>query len=219
MKMATVENAARPALTREQVLRAALDYVDELGLDALSMHKLGARLGVRAMSLYNHVEDKDDLLDGVVELLWRDMAGADDAREWRRRLRGLADAICATVARHPAAAPLVMTRPVLPVGALRLFKAHLDALERAGFSRQRAVEVVRAVVSYAFGQALSQLCWSCACDANESQLARLRRVNQLLPDDVPNDLLSVAMDLCGECDPQGSFDLGLDLMLQGMEVR
>lgn len=217
-KMAATENPTRPSLTREQVLLTALGYVDELGLDALSMHKLGARLGVKAMSLYNHVDGKDGILDGLVELIWSDMASGDDASDWRQRLRDLAHAICATVARHPAAAPLVMIRPVLPVGALRLFKAHLDALEQAGFSRRRAVEVVRGVISYAFGHALSQLCWSCACPATDSQLARLRRLNQMLPADVPDDLLSVAMELCGECDPKGSFELGLDLMLRGIQV-
>jgi TetR/AcrR family tetracycline transcriptional repressor len=217
MMTSPAENPTRPALTREQVLRAALAYIDELGLDALSMHKLGARLGVRAMSLYNHVDGKDGVLDGLVELIWSDMASGNTASDWRQRLRDLAHAICATVARHPAAASLVMTRPILPVGALRLFKAHLETLEQAGFSRRRAVELVRAVVSYAFGHALSQLCWSCACTA-DSQLARLRRVNRMLPADVPDDLLAVAMELCGECDPEGSFELGLDLMLQGIQI-
>lgn len=208
---------ARATLTREQVLRAALAYADELGLQALSMHKLAARLGVKAMSLYNHVEGKSGLLDGLVELLWSEMATADGAADWRERLRRLACAIRETMARHPAAAPLLTVRPVLPVSALRVFKSHLDALQQEGFSRARAVEAVRTVVSYAFGFALSELCWSCAAAETESDLARLRRVNLMLPADVPDDLLAVAMDLCGECDLQSQFQLGLDLMLQGLQ--
>ena len=213
-----LETPVRAPLSREQVLRTALAYVDELGLEALSMHKLGARLGVKAMALYNHVEGKDGLLDGLVELLWSDMASVEETEDWRRRLRELAHAVRATVARHPSAAPLVMTRPVLPVGALRVFKAHLDALARAGFSRRRAVEVVRTVVAYAFGCALSERCWSCAGAADGTELARLRRVSQMLPDDVPDDLLEVAMDLCGECELEGPFELGLDSMLQGLSA-
>src|SRR5260370_27697167 len=61
--------AARPRLTREKVLRAALDFVDAHGLAALSMHKLGAGLGVQGMSLYTHVASKDALLDGIVEAM------------------------------------------------------------------------------------------------------------------------------------------------------
>lgn len=213
-----LETTPRATLTRDQVLRAALAYVDELGLEALSMHKLAARLGVKAMSLYNHVDGKDGLLDGLVDLLWSEMVPMDGPADWRQRLRGLAHSIQATVARHPAVAPLVMSRPVLPVGALRVFKAHLDALEDAGFSRRRAVEALRTVVGYAFGSALSERCWSCAAAAAESDLARLRRVNQLLPEEVPDDLLAVAMDLCGDCDLAGQFDLGLDLMLAGLQV-
>jgi hypothetical protein len=86
-----------------------------------------------------------------------------------------------------------------------------------GPSRQRAVEVVRTAVGYAFGAALSELCWSCAAVAAETQLGRLRRISQMLPDDVPEDLLAVAMDVCGNCDLDGPFELGLDLMLNGLE--
>ncbi len=218
MQNATIGTPARTPLSREQVLRAALAYVDELGLDALSMHKLGARLGVRAMSLYNHVEGKDGLLDGLVELLWTDLEPTKEPSDWRQRLRGLAEAAREMVRTHPAAAPLVMSRPVMPVAGLRIFKAQLDGLEQAGFSRRRAAEVVRTVVAYAFGYALSELCWSCAAAATDSELGRLRRVSQLLPADVPEDLLAVAMDVCGDCDLEGQFKLGLDLMLQGLEV-
>src|SRR5689334_6752595 len=170
MLNATLDTPPRTPLSREQVLRAALSYVDELGLDALSMHQLGARLGVRAMSLYNHVEGKDGLLDGLVELLWTDLEPTEEPGDWRQRLRGLAEAAREMVRSHPAAAPLVMSRPVMPVGALRIFKAQLVALQEAGFSRRRAAEVVRTVVAYAFGYALSELCWSCASAATDSEL-------------------------------------------------
>jgi AcrR family transcriptional regulator len=218
MLNAAVDTPARTPLSREQVLTAALAYVDELGLDALSMHKLAARLGVKAMSLYNHVEGKDGLLDGLVELLWADLEPTEEPGDWRQQLRGLAEAARELVRSHPAAAPLVMSRPVMPVGALRIFKAQLDSLQEAGFSRRRAAEVVRTVVAYAFGYALSELCWSCAAAATDSELGRLRRVSQLLPADVPDDLLAVAMDMCGDCDLEEQFKLGLDLMLQGLQV-
>lgn len=214
----TVEAPARAPLRRQQVLRAALAYVDELGLDALSMHKLGARLGVKAMSLYNHVDDKADLLNGLVELLWAEMVPAEGVGDWRDRLRGMADGIRKTLRAHPAAASLVMTRQVLPVGALRIFKIHLEALEEAGFTRAQAIQMVRAITGYAFGSALAESCWSCAAAAAASELGRLRQVSQLLPDDVPDDLLAVAMEVCGDCDLDGTFELGLDLMLKGLEA-
>ncbi|MGH3448645.1 MAG: TetR family transcriptional regulator, partial [Nocardioidaceae bacterium] len=70
-------------LNRARVLDSGLAYVDEHGLDALSMHKLGAHLGVRGMSLYNHVEGKDDLLDGISALLWGEIdVAALRERHW-----------------------------------------------------------------------------------------------------------------------------------------
>ena len=215
---APAEALARAPLNRQQILRAALAYVDELGLDALSMHKLGARLGVKAMSLYNYVDDKADLLNGLVELLWSEMAPTEGVGDWRQRLRAMANGIRETTRAHPAAASLLMTRLVLPVGALRIFKTHLDALEEAGFTRTRAVQTVRAVIGYAFGAARSECCWSCAAAAAGSELARLRQVSRLLPADVPDDLLQVAMEVCGDYDMDGSFELGLDLMLKGLEA-
>lgn len=209
---------ARTPLSRPQILQAALDYVDEFGLDAMSMHKLGARLGVQAMSLYNHVEDKADLLNGMVELLWSEMAATEEAPDWRARLRSMARRIRGTMRAHPAAASLAMTRPILPVGALRIFKSHLEALEEAGFERSRAVETVRAIAGYAFGAALNECYWSCTEAARTNQLAWLRQVSRMLPSDVPDDLLQVAMEVCGECDLDRSFEHGLDLMVKGLEA-
>lgn len=209
---------ARTPLSRRQIAQAALDYVDEFGLDAMSMHKLGARLGVQAMSLYNHVEDKADLLNGMVELLWSEMAATEEAPDWRARLRSMARRIRGTMRAHPAAASLAMTRPILPVGALRIFKSHLEALEEAGFERSRAVETVRAIAGYAFGAALNECYWSCTAAARTNQLAWLRQVSRMLPSDVPDDLLQVAMEVCGECDLDRSFEHGLDLMVKGLEA-
>ena len=96
----------RPGLNRRRVLQAALEFVDEHGLDTLSMHKLGTRLGVRGMSLYNHVDGKDGLLDGLVDLLWCEI-DTDTSRfgDWQTAARALAGSLRALVRRHPGAAP------------------------------------------------------------------------------------------------------------------
>src|SRR2546425_799160 len=82
---------------RARVVRAGLAYIDRHGLSELSLHKLGAQLGVRAMSLYNHVASKDDLYDGIVELLWSEVESqvstSDEPDEWQRTLRDLVHAI------------------------------------------------------------------------------------------------------------------------------
>ena len=75
--------AARPTLTRARVLAAAIDLADESGVESLSMRSLGARLGVEAMSLYNHVSNKDDVLNGMTDLVWAQIDLAPGIDDWR----------------------------------------------------------------------------------------------------------------------------------------
>src|SRR6266581_7030969 len=95
--------APRTPLSRQRVHRAALEFVDANGLAALSMHKLGAELGVQGMSLYSHVASKDALLDGIVEAMtWEAEMPLADGTDWRDALRHLAREIRAVILRHPA---------------------------------------------------------------------------------------------------------------------
>jgi AcrR family transcriptional regulator len=95
----------RSRLTREKVLRAALDFVDANGLAALSMHKLGAELGVQGMSLYSHVESKDALLDGIVEAM------SADLRSLTSDLPGTAAAVVTGDGPLPADLPVIGQEP------------------------------------------------------------------------------------------------------------
>ncbi|HEX9357462.1 MAG TPA: TetR/AcrR family transcriptional regulator C-terminal domain-containing protein [Streptosporangiaceae bacterium] len=214
---ATVTRARREPLTRQRVLSAALGYLDENGLAELSMHKLGAQLGVSGMSLYNHVADKDALLDGIVELLWDELAAAQPASgDWRQILRELGLSLRLLAHRHPRAVTLLLTRPVLSVPMLRVYQRALQAMADGGLPQPRALEVLRTVVGYTFGYALTELSALCAT-AGETQLQRMRRVSRMISDDLPDDLLEVAMTVCGECDMAGHFATGLDLILSGPE--
>jgi AcrR family transcriptional regulator len=205
------------------VLRTALAAVDAHGLDELSMHRLGAELGVRAMSLYKHVDGKDGLLDGLVELLWSEVRAdspAPDA-DWRDAIRGLAHSLRDVVHRHPHAAPLLMSRQVLPEEALRIFDTYLRVMLDGGVPEEQAVALLRTVFAYGFGYALAEL--SClpagpagAGECNE--LTRVRYMCALIPSNVPEHLLRVALKVCGDCDMSAQFALGIDLMIRGLDA-
>lgn len=213
--------AARPPLTRQRVLEAALGFVDEHGLGELSMRKLGAELGVEAMSLYNHVEGKDDLYDGIVELLWAEAeTTARPGEGWQEAVRTLAYSVRDVIHRHPPAAPLLTSRWAMPEPSLRLFRRCLRVLSEAGFGDDRAAEVVRSILAYAFGYAfteISALAPEARGAAHEPEIQRLRRISQALPRDLPDDLFQVALAVCS-CDVEQQFEVGLDLMLRGVEV-
>jgi AcrR family transcriptional regulator len=216
-------SSARPGLTRSRIVQTALAAVDEHGLEELSMHRLGAELGVRAMSLYNHVKGKDGLLDGIVELLWSEVGSSSAAPgvDWRDAMRGLAHSLRDVVRRHPRAAPLLMSRQVMPEEALRICDAYLRVMQDGGVPEEHAVALLRTVFAYGFGYALAEL--SCLpagpVSAGEfDELARVRYMCALIPSDVPEHLLRVALKVCGDPDMSAQFALGIDLMIRGLDA-
>lgn len=199
----------RAPLSRPRILQAALTYIDEHGLDVLSMHKLGAALGVKGMSLYNHVANKDDVLDGVVELLWSKIEDAAPARsDWRDGFRAYAHAVRDVMLRHPNAAPLIMSQSIMPAPALRLIKTLITAATASGLPEQEAYALLRTISSYALGTALAEASWrggnpGCAPS-----------VSDLLRPGTPEELAGVAEVFCGQSNQDQEFELGLHLMLR-----
>ncbi len=215
------DSAARPRLTRQKVLRAALEFADANGLAALSMHKLGAELGVQGMSLYSHVASKDALLDGIVEAMTSEAEiPPADGMDWRDALRHLAREIRAMILRHPAAAPLLVSRPVMPTRRLEQVDAYVRLLMREGFTEDRALDVLRTVYVYAHGYALAEACFTRCAECGPwpgDELSQMRRVTQMVPRDAPDHLLRLAMLFCGRCDMDEQFTLGIDLMIRGLD--
>jgi AcrR family transcriptional regulator len=148
--------AERGSLSQERIVRAALALIDERGLGALSMRRLGARLGVEAMSLYNHLPSKEAILDGVRALLLEEAvaAGAPSATgsDWRDALIDTARALRRLWRAHPRAFPLFsggVERAY--VVARELSEQTLARLTAAGFSAREAIFAYRSVARYALG--------------------------------------------------------------------
>jgi TetR/AcrR family transcriptional regulator, tetracycline repressor protein len=211
----------RPALSRERVLTEALRLVDEDGLEALTMRALGARLGVEAMALYNHVPSKQALHDGIGELLWAELERSVEPQDdWRRSVRALADGLRRLAREHPNAYALLFARRVSPAPGLRTFRSQLETLRAAGFDDSRAADILRAVVGYAMGYALLELSsLSVSRSGGEGQdvdLDSLWALARSLPPDLPPDLADVARAVC-LCDMNRQFDVGLDALLAGLD--
>lgn len=218
----TPKASARPTLNRQRVLEAALAYADRHGLEALSMHKLGVELGVKAMSLYNHVKDKDDVLDGIVELMWSEVAVQPPIEgDWHSAMRDLAMSLRDLVRRHPYVASLIMSRQLMPEPALRTCETYLEVMLDGGVPEECAVAFLRTVFAYGFGYALAEL--SClpggpADEADCDDFTRFRRISSLVPSDTPDHLMRVALKVCGECDMGAQFAIGVDLMIRGLDA-
>lgn len=207
----------RRALSRQLILRGALEYVDEHGFEALSMHKLAASLGVRAMSLYKHVVNKDDLLGGIVELMWSEVPNVPADDDWRTVIRQIAEELRALVHRHPNAAPLLATRQSLLEHPLLICQSALKAMRDGGVPEDCAVTLLRVIMPYGIGYALAELSLPTAPGEKPcGDIALIRRVVEVLPSHCSDDLVRTALLLCGDCNLGDQFHVGVDLMIRGL---
>lgn len=147
--------AKRP-LTRRRILRAALELIDREGLDALSMRRLGAALGVEAMALYRHVANKEDLLDGVAELLLEELE-LPSAGSWAEAWTALAHSYRRLARSHPGAFRLLALSPLSTAARFERARAPVAILRDAGFDPLQAARAFSTLLSYADGYLLREL--------------------------------------------------------------
>jgi AcrR family transcriptional regulator len=150
--------AAKPRrpLSRDVVLRAAVNFADANGLGSLTMRKLGEVLGVEAMSLYNHVASKVDLLDGMVDLVFAEIELPDGTDDWKPAMRSRADSARQALARHRWAIGLMESRSSPGAATLRHHDAVIGCLRQAGFSVAMAAHAFSLLDSYTYGFALQE---------------------------------------------------------------
>lgn len=150
--------APRNTLSRSRVVDAAIELIDTHGLAGLSMPRLAQHLGVGTMSLYRHVETKDDLLDAVAERLVGDVAVPDGAPgDWEARVVGYLRAVRAEALRHPALARLLADRGLTAGPVFDQLEAVHRILLAAGFSERHAVRAFYSLLTYVFGYLMWEL--------------------------------------------------------------
>src|SRR6516164_11170737 len=156
--MATTRHAAarREPLSRDQVLRAAVALADQGGIAAVSMRKLGQALGVEAMSLYNHVANKNDLLDGMIDIVFSEIGLPAGDTGWKQAMRQRAISAREVLGRHRWAIGLMESRRSPGPTTLRHHDAVLGCLRRAGFSVELTAHAYSLLDSYIYGFALQE---------------------------------------------------------------
>lgn len=148
----------RAGLSRAQVLDAALALADREGLAALSMRRLGAELGVEAMTLYHYVPNKDAVLDGLIErVLSGTEAFANAGVPWPAALREYAESLRSGLLRHPGVLPLVLSRPAVTPQTLRTVELGLSVLCGAGFPLGRALDALNSVTLFVVAHTVAEV--------------------------------------------------------------
>ncbi|MEU9987107.1 TetR/AcrR family transcriptional regulator [Streptomyces sp. NPDC048045] len=156
MTRRTAPQPARETLTRERVLRAAVELADAGGLETLSMRKLGEAVGVEAMSLYNHVANKEDLLDGMVDLVFGEVDLPTPGDDWRQAMRQRAISMRHVLSRHRWAIGLMESRSHPGPATLRHHDAVLGCLRQGGLSLALTAHAVSVLDSFIYGFALQE---------------------------------------------------------------
>ena len=146
----------RVRLNRDRVLRVAVGLADTGGIESLTMRKLGVELGVEAMSLYNHVANKADLLDGMIDVVFAEIDLPTGDSDWRVAMRRRATSAREVLARHRWATGLMESRTAPGPATLRHHDSVLGTLRRAGFSIELAAHAYSALDSYTYGFALQE---------------------------------------------------------------
>jgi AcrR family transcriptional regulator len=218
----TAKTAKRPTkskrapLTRDTVLAAALAMADDGGLAALSMRSLAGQLRVEAMSLYNHVADKEGILDGLVELVAGEVTVPVVGGEWRHEMRVRAHSLHEALMRHPWAAVLFVSRVNVGPNMLRLIDASVGCLHEAGFSWPMSDHAWCAIDAHVHGFTLQRLNFPLQ---PEQYAAAAAQFLPLIPAETYPHMRALSEEVIARRhDGLQHLDLGLDLLLDGFEA-
>ena len=207
------------ALNREQVVQAGVALADAHGLDALTMRRLGEALGVEAMSLYNHVANKVDLLDGMVDLVFGEIGLPDPSDDWKPAMRQRAVSARSAVSRHPWATGLMESRAAPGQANLRHHDAVIGSLRAGGFPVALAAHAFSLLDSYVYGFCLQET--GLPFDATDGMEAMVESILGHLPEAEYPHLwwLTVEHVLQPGYDYGDEFAFGLDLILDALATR
>jgi AcrR family transcriptional regulator len=206
---------SRLPLSRERILEAALAIADESGIDSLSMRKLGQALGFEAMSLYNHVADKDEVLAGIVDLVLREIEPPSTTGDWDEAIRDSAISAHDALGRHPWAAGLMLLPAYVSAPRLRYMDLLLGRLRDAGLSADVTYHAYHALDAHIFGFSLWQVGHSFSTDDLPDLAAAF--VQKFPLDDYPYLAEHFEQHLEeGEHHTVSAFEFSLDLILDGL---
>lgn len=206
----------RAQLTRERVVAAAVELADRDGIESISMRRLAQELGVEAMSLYTHVRNKDDLLDGMVDAVIGKIPMSADGLGWKASLRQLVLAARSVVLRHPWAPRTIQTRTT-PVPAVPpYFNAVIGILREGGFSLAQAHHALHILGSRVLG--FTQDLFDDSEDLEPEAAARLAsEFGATYPYAAEMALAVTHEGALGRCDDGVEFEFALDFILDGLD--
>ncbi len=207
----------RSTLTRERVLESAIELADEIGIESLTIRKLAAKLDVGAMTIYHHVPSKEDIVDGMVEMVFSEIEQPPADEEWKTAIRRRCVSARQVLNRHPWAAPLMESRTSPGPANLGHHEAVLRCLRDGGLSLQLTAHAYAVLDSFVYGFAFEEATLPASGGEGFAEVAEQIAAN-FPADDYPylaeltlNHVLEPGYDF------GHSFEFGLDLIIDGLD--
>ena len=207
----------RAPLSRDKVLRAAMAVADAGGLETLTMRTLGQELGVGPMALYRHVANKDDMVDGIVDLVFAEIVVPEADADWNMAMRERAISLREVLSRHRWAVGLMESRANPGPANLRHHDAVIGSLRAAGFDMAMAAHAYSLLDSYIYGFAQTQMNLPFESTADIAEVAQ--EMLQPFPLNAYPNLAAFITEhaMKPDYDYANEFEFGLDLILDGLE--
>lgn len=213
----TQRSNGRPGLTRPRILSCAIDLADRVGLDALTMRRLGQELGVEAMSIYGHVANKEDLLNRMMDAVFAEIEPPSTSDPWRHALRQRSVALREALRRHPWAVSLKGSGTSPGPATLRHHDRVLGSLRNGGFSLALTAHAISALDSYSYGFAMQEKTLPFTTEEDTAVLAQTM-LAQLATTDYPYLVEFTATHVLQPGYAYGNeFIFGLEILLDGLE--
>ncbi len=230
MPPSTRPRAPRGHLNKERVFRAAVDLADREGLESLTMRKLAGELGVGAMSLYYYVPNKDELVTGMVDIVFSEIELPPGDVDWRAAMRRRALSTREALNRHRWAVGLMESQAMPGPASIRLHDAVLGCLREAGFSFEMTIQAYSVLDAYIYGFALQEktVPFDSAEDAASLAQQQVRQLEAQAQDQrlaaLADEYPYIAEVVAGHVAKVGydfghAFEYGLDLILDALEER
>ncbi|WP_344059437.1 TetR/AcrR family transcriptional regulator [Microbacterium pumilum] len=207
----------RTQLSRDRVLEAAIDIADEDGLDALTMRRLGEALGIEAMSVYTHIANKEDLLNGMVDAVFAEIELPSHSDDWRTALHKRSESFRDMLTRHSWATSLKDSGTNPGPATLRHHDRVLGTLRNAGFSLPLTAHAFAALDSYIYGFAMQEKTLPFTTEEETAAMAQIMLAQLAMADYPYLAELTAKHVLRPGYNFSHEFDFGLDLLLDGLE--
>jgi AcrR family transcriptional regulator len=206
----------RTQLTRERVVAAGVELADRNGIESISMRRLAQELGVEAMSLYTHVRNKDDLLDGMVDAVISKIPTSTDGADWKTSLRQTVLAARGVVLTHPWAPGPIESRTTPGPAAMQYINAVIGILREGGFTIAQAHHALHILGSRLLG--FTQELFDDSADLEPETAASLAgELGAALPYVAEMALAATHGGALGGCDDDFEFEFALDFILDGLD--